>query len=660
MKKKIGLCAIVCCLFVVVLTFNQKSAAAAVSQSQIQKAKEAYNSYLKNEKYKKQLRKREIKAMKSDKPVKMEKGAFSLLDVDKNGMPELLYTPLDFQNNEYPVHMYTFQSGKVKYLGRIEYKKGEFGDWARLYYSSAKKELLLAAGDITSSFRTFKYNGKKLIDGSYRYYEENEYAAAKKFKKKNKFKMVRFHYNTEKKRIKIFKVTELDRDSITIQTENKVVLKLINNKKKVKWSIDKKSIAKITVNNKNKITIVPKKTGKAKITAKVGTRKYVCRLTVKAGSYSYVKLDDGTIGIDGYRGWESDLVIPEEIDGFKVSIIGLYAFSKNKVLKSVEISKGIEGILEGSFFNCTNLESVKLPDTITSIGPDVFSGTKWLKKMRKTSDNHIVIVNNVLLDGKEAEGKTIIPTGAAIVAEGAFQENKNITSVVIPKGITKISQSAFNGCGRLEEVQLPEEITDIDEYAFSYCYNLKDIHLPSSVRTLGTATFRDCTSLESIKIPEGITAINEYCFYGCVNLKSVEIPKTVTQFGGEAFKQTKWLEEEGRKAKDGLVIINNILIDGTYAAGDIVVPEGVKIIASYAFSECVGMNSLTISEGVTTIESYILNFSSKLEYIKLPKSVTEISIVAFMTIDTDPVLYVINGSYAYEYAMEVGMEYRLL
>ena len=73
------------------------------------------------------------------------------------------------------------------------------------------------------------------------------------------------------------KKVKLNSSKKTLLKGKNFQLKLKNNRKKIKWSSSKKSVA--TVNKKGKVTA--KKTGKAIITAKVGKKKYKCKITVE-------------------------------------------------------------------------------------------------------------------------------------------------------------------------------------------------------------------------------------------------------------------------------------------------------------------------------------------------------------------------------------------
>lgn len=73
----------------------------------------------------------------------------------------------------------------------------------------------------------------------------------------------------------------INKTKATITKGSSLQLKITGTKKKVKWSSNKKSVA--TVSSKGKVTA--KNTGKATITAKVGGKKYACKVTVKKANY---------------------------------------------------------------------------------------------------------------------------------------------------------------------------------------------------------------------------------------------------------------------------------------------------------------------------------------------------------------------------------------
>lgn len=94
----------------------------------------------------------------------------------------------------------------------------------------------------------------------------------------------------------------------------------------------------------------------------------------QATSIFIYSISDGKAFIEGFTGRDEHIVIPSEIDGFKVYGITDNAF-ENYSFKSVIISEGVEEIAWFAFYNCKNLVSITIPSSIRKIGHSAFSGT---------------------------------------------------------------------------------------------------------------------------------------------------------------------------------------------------------------------------------------------------------------------------------------------
>ena len=78
------------------------------------------------------------------------------------------------------------------------------------------------------------------------------------------------------------KKVKLNKKTVTVNVGKTVKIKLQNNKKKVKWTVTSgKKNVKLSKKKKTEVTIKGKKAGKAKVQAKVGKKKYVCKVTVQ-------------------------------------------------------------------------------------------------------------------------------------------------------------------------------------------------------------------------------------------------------------------------------------------------------------------------------------------------------------------------------------------
>ena len=223
----------------------------------------------------------------------------------------------------------------------------------------------------------------------------------------------------------------------------------------------------------------------------------------------------GDIIIKGYKGADSDVVVPDIIGKNKVVAIGEYAFSTS----AQRISDAMEKKRE-------NIASITLPDSVTSIGDGAFCGCVSLTTI-------------------------VIPDGITSIGEDVFSDCISLTEITIPDSVTDICCGAFGGCSGLTSVTIPCSVTRIDYEAFAGCENLTSINvddgnsayssvdgvlfnktkdrvitcprrdkeayiIPDGVTSVGECAF---SGLTSIVIPDSVISIEQTAFWGCPNIK---------------------------------------------------------------------------------------------------------------------------------------------
>lgn len=243
----------------------------------------------------------------------------------------------------------------------------------------------------------------------------------------------------------------------------------------------------------------------------------------------------GNIKIIGYLGDETNVTIPSEINGTKVTEIGDWLYL-NSAITSITIPESIERIgitwFRGlALRDCDKLESINVDRNNQKYSSE--EGVLYTKDK-----------SGLLLYPKRKSGKSfIIPDSVKYFGSFAFSDCTQITSITIPNSVMSIGKEAFSGCKGLTNVTIPNSVTAIGENAFRTCTGLTNIVIPNSVTKIGTGAFGGCDALESVVIPESVTSIGKYAFGLCTNLKSIVIPANVTSMGQEVFYYCENLKE---------------------------------------------------------------------------------------------------------------------
>ena len=228
------------------------------------------------------------------------------------------------------------------------------------------------------------------------------------------------------------------------------------------------------------------------------------------GDFSYSqRVDDGSITITGYSGTETDIVIPDSINGYRVIAIDDVAFWGNNSLINIIIPDSVTKIGDNAFTECNGLVSIAIPDSVTSIGEAAFSGCRNLRSVT-------------------------IPDSVTSIGEKAFYECESLVGIIIPDSVTTINDESFSYCTSLENITIPESVTTIGKNAFSCCESLVSITIPNGVTTIDDSAFSGCISLSSVVMPNSLTSIGNTAFLGCYSLENILIPENVKKIGTAA------------------------------------------------------------------------------------------------------------------------------
>ncbi len=186
-----------------------------------------------------------------------------------------------------------------------------------------------------------------------------------------------------------------------------------------------------------------------------------------------------------------------------------------------------------------------------------------------------------------------------------------VRTVSVPEGVVSIGDYAFENCFNLLEAVLPESLERIGEGAFDDCAILSVIALPSGLTEIGDYAFRNCGALTHINLPERVRSVGANPFAGCVHLTRITVspqhPNLVFENGLMYDRTEKKLICCTKAAwdrppvwpSDILTIGESAFAHAPYRELDL--PETLREIGSYAFSDCVQLRELSIPETVRTI-----------------------------------------------------------
>lgn len=246
-------------------------------------------------------------------------------------------------------------------------------------------------------------------------------------------------------------------------------------------------------------------------------------------------------------------------------------------LKAIHFYGDITSICDAAFRNSA-VESVTIPDSVTTIGKEAFLNCKSLTSL--TLGNHVTNID-----------------------DAAFGDCVKLGSIAIPDSVERIGRWAFSGC-LASDVTFGSQtrLKTIDKEGFGEC-SFVSFTLPATVETLGEGAFTKCPRLTTFSFG-GNTHIKEIpasLFSQDTALRSVAIPDTVESIGNYAF----------------------------YACPmtSVAFSDSVEFIGQYAFSQS-GLSSVTFGSGLQSIGKYAFH-GTKLTAVTIPDSVKSVGTCAF-------------------------------
>ena len=349
----------------------------------------------------------------------------------------------------------------------------------------------------------------------------------------------------------------------------------------------------------------------------------------------------------------------------------------------VETKGELENELAG--YDYANIESLKITGVLNDVDfLFIYRMMPNLKNLDIAEVNITALPTQAFYNSKNVE-HLILPNTLITIGEEMFYQS-DLRSVVIPTNVTTVGYSAFKRCSSLTTVTFEKEsqLKTIggDYYyggAFSDCTALTSIEIPASVETIGNTAFSDCSSLATVTFEKGsrLKTIGNNAYYRCTSLTSIEIPASVETIEKKAFMHCSSLATVTFEKGSQLKTIAGDSYDGAFsdctALTSIEIPASVETIEATAFKRCSQLATVTFEKGSQlktigggyssshfgTYSDYYGAFSdcSSLTSIEIPASVETIEATAFkrcsqlatVTFEKGSQLKTIGGGYYSSY-----------
>lgn len=217
--------------------------------------------------------------------------------------------------------------------------------------------------------------------------------------------------------------------------------------------------------------------------------------------WTYNVFRDGTAEITGYNGTDTELVFPEEIDGYTMVAIAddafKYDFGDECNFTKVVIPETYKRIGRNNFYECRSLSEVCLPSGLVDIGINSFVNTELYfnnrSECRRKGQFVVFYIGDYCIYSEQGQNYSdyyLIKPGTKLIANSAFAHNDKLPGVIIPDGVEYINPYAFYDC-------------------YWFCYAV----IPDTVKSIGKSAFGNNGLLDAVIIPEGVTEIDDKAFY---------------------------------------------------------------------------------------------------------------------------------------------------
>lgn len=312
-----------------------------------------------------------------------------------------------------------------------------------------------------------------------------------------------------------------------------------------------------------------------------------------------------------------------------VTTIGECAFLGSGLSGELDL-RGVKNIKSGAFNGC-EITSITFGKNLSEIGPSAFFNCDDLNEIKLSDENdEYVYVDGCLIRRSDNTlvlglASAVIPETVVSIGDYAFVYRKNLSEIAIPSSVTAIGSYAFANCENLKTIEVSQSVKSIQSCVFKSCVSLTKATWRTLVSVPDSA-FEGCSALTDVKL-SNVAKIGERAFSGCIGLKEIILPQSLTEIGEYAFNKTalasitlpQSIDKVGNGWFSGCKYLETVYFDGK-----------IKEIGDSAFSSCISLKDIEIPSSVVSIGNSAFNSCTSLKNIEIPSSVVSIGKFAFI------------------------------
>lgn len=325
--------------------------------------------------------------------------------------------------------------------------------------------------------------------------------------------------------------------------------------------------------------------------------------------------------------------LEEVVLGKGLTAVDEYSFAGCTGLKQITIPENIQSIDAQAFAGCVNLTDIYIPATVTGIAEDAFLNcdnvtihadegsvaAQFAQKLAEQKNRDPLVtaapVQTPTAVSRPDTQATTEPVSTATPAPAATPVPGNVLGstiivgnhalVMVHPGEEKVQQGytepeAGQETGEEQDITAETENGKIPEWMYYRNQSVSAVTILEGTTEIGRFAFSR-SSLRTVTIPEGVTTIDYAAFYHCDNLDNVILPDTVNTVGAKAFTHTGWLDDFEENSMDDFLISGDILVAYKGNLPEVVIPDGVRVIAEEAFRNHTELKKVHLPASVTDI-----------------------------------------------------------